>query len=44
MPPACSLFIKIVLGLLWLHRKFWIACSSCAKNVMGNEIEIALNA
>ena len=46
MPPVWFLSLRIalaILGLLWLHVKFWIVCSGSVKNVMGNLIRIALN-
>ena len=46
MPPAWFLFLRMalaILGILWFHINFWIICSTSAKKVMGNLIEIALN-
>ena len=46
MPPAWFLFLRIslaILGLLWIHINFWIACSSSVKNTEGNLIGVALN-
>ena len=43
MPPGLFFFLMIaeaILGLIWLHRKFRIICSSSVKNIMHNLIGI----
>ena len=38
MLPACPQPLRIsmeILGLLWFHINFWIACVISIKNVMG---------
>jgi len=45
MSPAWFLFFRIslaILGLLWFHMNFWIACSSSVKNVMGKILALTI--